>query len=255
MPPVYSSESMIAAQFIIGFVVTAVLVTTLLVQDRYTYGKWYSLAVFALGVLLIAIAALALRSTPTASIAVAACNCFNLVVWAMLAYLVFQAEAGALQVFGFGNAALSGGTALASFTIMALDITSGTYDDIMRAALIVLGVIVLVDLMFVFSEKQINELLVPLDQPRKAQDTLGIPERQPKQWVLTCEAIAEAQGLSEREREVFAALARGKTAQEIADRDVLSVYTVRAHIRSIYAKLDVHSKKELVEFVEARLND
>lgn len=158
-------------------------------------------------------------------------------------------------MFGFGNAALSGGTALASFTIMALDITSGTYDDIMRAALIVLGVIVLVDLMFVFSEKQINELLVPLDQPRKAQDTLGIPERQPKQWVLTCEAIAEAQGLSEREREVFVALARGKTAQEIADRDVLSVYTVRAHIRSIYAKLDVHSKKELVEFVEARLND
>lgn len=166
---------MIAAQFIIGFVVTAVLVTTLLVQDRYTYGKWYSLAVFALGVLLIAIAALALRSTPTASIAVAACNCFNLVVWAMLAYLVFQAEAGALQVFGFGNAALSGGTAFASFTIMALDITSGTYDDIMRAALIVLGVIVLVDLMFVFSEKQINELLVPLDQPRKAQDTLVFP--------------------------------------------------------------------------------
>lgn len=255
MPPVYSSESMIAAQFIIGFVVTAVLATTLLVQDRYTYGKWYSLAVFALGVLLIAVAALALRSTPTASIAVAACNCFNLVVWAMLAYLVFQAEAGTLQVFGFGNAALSGGTALASFTIMALDITSGTYDDIMRAALIVLGIIVLVDLMFVFSEKQISELLVPLDQPRKAQDTLGIPERQPKQWVLTCEAIAEAQGLPEREREVFVALARGKTAQEIADRDVLSVYTVRAHIRSIYAKLDVHSKKELVEFVEARLND
>lgn len=204
---------------------------------------------------MIAIAALALRTTTTAALASAVCNCFNLVVWSMFAYLAFQAEAGALQVFGFGNAALSAGTALASLAVGIVRADQGFYDDAMRAALVFLGVVVLVDLVFVFSERQISELLVPLDQQRRSQDTLGAPARQPKQWVLTCEAIAEAQGLSEREREVFVALARGKTAQEIAERDVLSVYTVRAHIRSIYAKLDVHSKKELIRFIEDRLGE
>lgn len=46
-----------------------------------------------------------------------------------------------------------------------------------------------------------------------------------------------------REGKVFLGLARGRTAQEIADREVVSIYTIRAHTRSIYAKLDVHSKK------------
>ena len=45
------------------------------------------------------------------------------------------------------------------------------------------------------------------------------------------------------------AFSRGRSAQEIADREVLSIYTVRAHTRSIYAKLDVHSKKELVDLI------
>lgn len=255
LPPAYSSASMLIAQFVVGSVMLAIIVATLLMQDRYNYGKYYSTAVFALAVLLIAIAALALRTTTTAALASAVCNCFNLVVWSMFAYLAFQAEAGALQVFGFGNAALSAGTALASLAVGIVRAEQGLYDDAMRAALVVLGVVVLVDLVFVFSERQISELLVPLDQQRRSQDTLGAPARQPKQWVLTCEAIAEAQGLSEREREVFVALARGKTAQEIAERDVLSVYTVRAHIRSIYAKLDVHSKKELVRFIEDRLGE
>lgn len=47
----------------------------------------------------------------------------------------------------------------------------------------------------------------------------------------------------------MAALSRGRSAQEIADREVLSIYTVRAHTRSVYAKLDVHSKKELVDLI------
>ena len=65
----------------------------------------------------------------------------------------------------------------------------------------------------------------------------------------TCEAIAHTAGLSTRESEVFLALARGWTAQEIAEHESLSIYTVRAHIRSIYAKLGVHSGKELRDLI------
>ena len=44
------------------------------------------------------------------------------------------------------------------------------------------------------------------------------------------------------------------TAQEIADREVVSIYTIRAHTRSIYAKLDVHSKKELTALVQKQVD-
>ena len=40
----------------------------------------------------------------------------------------------------------------------------------------------------------------------------------------------------------------------IADREVVSIYTIRAHTRSIYAKLDVHSKKELTALVQKQVD-
>ena len=42
--------------------------------------------------------------------------------------------------------------------------------------------------------------------------------------------------------------------EETADREVVSIYTIRAHTRSIYAKLDVHSKKELTALVQKQVD-
>lgn len=50
--------------------------------------------------------------------------------------------------------------------------------------------------------------------------------------------------LSEREAEVLRLLARGLTNKDIAQALILSVRTVEAHLRSIYAKLDVSSRTE-----------
>ena len=63
--------------------------------------------------------------------------------------------------------------------------------------------------------------------------------------------LAQGAGMTTRETEVFTLLARGKTNQQIADMLVISPYTVRAHTRSVYTKLDVHSRNGLVHAVEA----
>ena len=55
-----------------------------------------------------------------------------------------------------------------------------------------------------------------------------------------------AELLSEREREVLRHIAAGLTNREIAARLFLSVYTVKAHARSIYDKLDAHSRTQAV---------
>ena len=52
--------------------------------------------------------------------------------------------------------------------------------------------------------------------------------------------------LSRREREVALLASRGETAQEIAEHLYMSKRTVESHLVTIYAKLGVHAKTELI---------
>jgi len=52
--------------------------------------------------------------------------------------------------------------------------------------------------------------------------------------------------LSRREVEVLRLLATDLTSIEMAQELVISVNTVRSHIKSIYAKLDAHSRYEAI---------
>lgn len=111
--------------------------------------------------------------------------------------------------------------------------------------------ILLVCALFVFTEKRMNDLIRPIDEARSERSAFGEPAaRLPKQWITDCKRLAAEHGLSPREEEVFIELARGRTAQEIADAQTVSVYTVRAHTRAIYGKLGVHNKRELNALVE-----
>lgn len=52
--------------------------------------------------------------------------------------------------------------------------------------------------------------------------------------------------LTARETEILAALARGASTDDVAERLGISRMTVQSHVKSILAKLDVHSKVEAV---------
>jgi two-component system response regulator NreC len=54
--------------------------------------------------------------------------------------------------------------------------------------------------------------------------------------------------LTEREREVLALIAEGQSNPEIADALVISVKTVNRHRENIMAKLNLHSRVELVRY-------
>ena len=54
--------------------------------------------------------------------------------------------------------------------------------------------------------------------------------------------------LTDREREVLALIAQGRSNQEIADALVISIKTVNRHRENIMAKLNLHSRVELVRY-------
>jgi predicted ATPase/DNA-binding CsgD family transcriptional regulator len=77
---------------------------------------------------------------------------------------------------------------------------------------------------------------------------------QPVQAVLGPAAIAPARhssqpgGLTTRELEVLRLVAQGMTNSRIAERLILSLHTVNAHVRSIYTKLELNSRSALTRY-------
>ena len=65
-----------------------------------------------------------------------------------------------------------------------------------------------------------------------------------------CVELGAQHGLTERETEIFAMLARGRNGQFVMEHYVVSRNTVKSHVKHIYAKLDVHSQQELIDLVE-----
>jgi len=58
--------------------------------------------------------------------------------------------------------------------------------------------------------------------------------------------VVAALGLSARERDVVVGVLEGRTSGEVADDLGISTHTVNDHLKSIFAKAGVHSRRELV---------
>lgn len=81
-------------------------------------------------------------------------------------------------------------------------------------------------------------------EPRPApQDFESIDER--------CRTVAAQHHLTARELEVMQMLCRGRSKAYIAETLFITENTVKGHARRLYAKLNVHSKKELQQLIDA----
>gem|GEM_PF-1892311 len=67
--------------------------------------------------------------------------------------------------------------------------------------------------------------------------------------------LQDAYGLTQREAEVALLMARGNTMVQTGERLFITLDTVRAHAKSLYRKLGIHKKQELVDKVDRLLGE
>ena len=67
-----------------------------------------------------------------------------------------------------------------------------------------------------------------------------------------CDALAAERGLTARESQVLALLARGRNVAYIQQGLVLSRNTVKSYVASVYSKLGVHSHQAVIDLVEEK---
>ncbi len=84
--------------------------------------------------------------------------------------------------------------------------------------------------------------------PAKANSSEG--NRQDTPWRRTCQNIAELYKLSPRETEIFFLIAKGRNAEFVQQKLVISMHTAKTHIANIYHKLGVHSSQEMLSLIE-----
>lgn len=90
----------------------------------------------------------------------------------------------------------------------------------------------------------------PLDLPKESQASTPAAVEDDPLGVIYAN-VAQTHKLTKREEEVMILIAQGHTRNGIAKKLFVSDNTVRAHVKSIYNKLHIHSKQELVDIIDS----
>lgn len=128
------------------------------------------------------------------------------------------------------------------------NVYSTTNDQVMALTAItvaVLYVIFMVSTLLVITRR--NKLALAGDMHN---DVSSRPKPDVREYEEFYRTLAGRHGLSEREAEILGYLAKGRSAAFIADELCLSINTVKSYMKSLYSKLDVHSKQEVISLVE-----
>lgn len=92
-----------------------------------------------------------------------------------------------------------------------------------------------------------TELKQATEEKTRFEDAAaGTPVMQLRQDSRQLSEFCERYGLTERESEILKILVGGKSNQEIADTLLISIGTVKAHVHSIYGKLEVTRRSQLM---------
>lgn len=108
-----------------------------------------------------------------------------------------------------------------------------------------------------FSERDLKGLMMGEEAGKATLSEIfkGKPhadvEKAPRRFDSAVDKVAEEYGLSPREKETMRLLSMGYTKNALAEKLGVSSNTIRTHSRNVYSKLDIHSRQELMDLIDA----
>ncbi|WP_294361769.1 helix-turn-helix transcriptional regulator [uncultured Senegalimassilia sp.] len=170
---------------------------------------------------------------------------FDMVAWVVLIAVASRNSRGAVAAFAWGRGVSSLGSTLGATLGVRANVLAGMGTplfDLFAAALILLFVGYALIGLRNFSFREVIDGVTPVET--------AVVEAPKDTFDERCQALAGQYGLTPRELEVFQMLARGRDRAYIQEQLVVSRNTVKAHVKHIYAKLDIHSHQDLIDLVE-----
>ncbi|MCC6108818.1 MAG: helix-turn-helix transcriptional regulator [Denitrobacterium sp.] len=95
-------------------------------------------------------------------------------------------------------------------------------------------------------------VLIPLVRLESTIVKMTAPVASESDLDLRVDSVSNEFDLSNRETDVLRLLVRGYTAESIGKKLYISNYTVQTHVQHIYAKMDIHKRAELIDYVTRR---
>lgn len=191
----------------------------------------------------------------TYAIAFSAGAWLETVFWILFSHAGRRLRLPATVVWGSGRIAfwLSTFVGLMLWSVQEAVFPNGIAEDTvaMTTITLVMALLSMVVYQFLLPEK-IASSLVTADEDASAPASLDTAV--PRSTDDAAADIAKEFGLSKREAEVFSLLAKGRDTAYIQEKLFISSGTVCSHRDRIYRKLEVHSRQELLDLVESRMD-
>lgn len=172
---------------------------------------------------------------------------FSVLTWAVLALVAARNPTGGITALGQGFCASSLG-ATVGVMLGQVPLVGDAFAHDIRTAVLAAVAAAFVGYVWMglrgFSFSEVIQGVKPVEAV-----VPPAPEVQ-SDIEVHCERLARTQGLTEREREVFVLLARGRNSGFIQEECRVTRNTAKTHIRHIYQKLQVHTQQELIDLVE-----
>ena len=153
------------------------------------------------------------------------------------------------MLFALGFLALLFASLLIGFFVGQLLALSSSITNLAKFTMVSIVLISVITILGLGTRHSWNarDLLVPKEPLTES------PKRASGIFRTAVAEIAAEHGLTAREQEVFALMARGRNSAGIEKALVISNHTARAHVLNIYRKLGIHSQEAVLDLVEERV--
>lgn len=169
-------------------------------------------------------------------LAVAISSLFEILLTMYMGVLTQRGFAPPASAFALSGSAIRAGICLGNGTALIYERVPGWHEVLVRPTFVALIAL-------------LAGMLITMVRQEYAIDELTRSPQAESELTAMVNSVADEFRLSEREREIMALIGRGYTASAVAEKLVISPYTVNTHVQHIYAKLGIHKRAELIAYL------